>query len=203
MDTKLRINSKSFFYNLVSHGYYVYRSDDYNKFLIQKLICADCHDTWPTSLRECFLCGTENYHVYTCTTCGFRRSITASSIAKCPKCDAKNSFSQLCVNDECITNTNLAIREKVISTGGVFDGNGGFTTRQQSCKKCGSRNNHYVSAECEVVSNKEQLSASKNAVFIEREADDLPANAYWVSNNNNFIQFATLDEFVNYQLENN
>lgn len=195
MDTQVRVSLKSFYYNLISHGCQVYLNDEINKLLIVKLICTNCTENWKTGRQECFLCGTENFHVYTCIDCNHKISITAANKTTCPQCQSRGTLKQMCINPECVTNTSENLKEKVTSSGGVFQGNGGFSIRQMSCKQCGSTENKYASFECVVVPSKDDLT-TPNSVFVEREAADKAANSYWINVNNELKQFYNIDDLI-------
>lgn len=199
MENFLRITSKSFFYNLIAHDYHVYNGDSYNSFVVTKLICSKCQLVWKTSLQECFFCGTESYHVYTCTNCNKRISITRASTNVCDGCGEKNTFKQLCINNECISNTNQALRRKVHSGKGIFDGNGGFSIRKMSCKQCGSRHNEYITAECTIVKSKEELD-TPFSIYVERESPEDPAKFYWVKKEGELQFFQNIESLMDYQL---
>lgn len=201
MTVEERVLVKSFFYNLVSKGYYVYKSIELNNFMVQKLICENCKDVWNTSRQECYLCGTENYHIYICSNCDHKISITRSNISTCENCGSTNNFIKSCLNKECITNKNETIKEKVIEGGGIYGGSSGFSIRQMSCKNCGSRKNLYVSAICNIVFKKEELD-QPFSVYLEREDEKAPIKKYWIKNLEKYISFESMDEFIEYQFIN-
>lgn len=199
-----RLNLKSFYYNVISNNYSIYLSDIDDTVLISTLVCADCNSKWHTGLQECFLCGTENYHVYTCTNCDEKYSITRAN-TNCSTCapKLKKTLIPMCVNKECLSNTDPYINEAVVKQGGTFaSSKSGFSIRQVSCKKCGSSHNIYKSVIVNIVDSENEVKNIKD-VFINRPDFDSPASSYITVNENNENEsFPSINGLVEFLFEN-
>ena len=139
MNRDLVLDKKSIMYKIISLGYPVYVGDIDNEFLITALVCKDCGQLWSMSRSECMFCGMENPHIYKCRVCGNLYSITRASKDCCGK-----KLVKVCINDDCITNTDENIRNYFDSKGGVFEINSsGATLNEMRCKHCGCKSNIY------------------------------------------------------------
>ncbi|TPR26260.1 hypothetical protein DY120_00755 [Apilactobacillus micheneri] len=208
MENQEEINLKSFFYKLssVNVGFNVYKSNNPHRICIEHLICSNCKSFWETGNKECYFCGTPNYHLFTCLECHKQSSITSSG-KKCPYCGANGTLRQLCLNKNCPTNNenneylyNKVRNKSKSKSGAIFQGDGGFYIRQNSCKKCGSRFNEYSFAEINVVLNKNEATENYNNVFnvyIEREDSECPAKFYYTDNK----QFDSIQNLLKYILD--
>lgn len=192
-----KINLTSLYYKIISLGFDIFKSDNDANFLIVRNSCSSCKENWSFGIKECLFCGTQNYHIYTCTKCGYQSSITVSK-KKCqnPKCFAENSLIQFCQNSKCLSNVNEDVREIIINNFGIFGKNKtGFSVRQNSCKKCGNIKNCYISFEINVVSKEEDLE-NDTQLFLLREALDKPIKLYKTTVN----EFENIEDFLNYKL---
>ncbi len=144
------ITEKSIMYKFISLGCSVY-VDDWDNFIVNILICKDCKTLWNNSRTECFYCGTENFHVYTCTECGKRYSITNAS-QKCSTPGCNGILVKRCLNNECPSNSISKLQVFLDSKGGVFEKKkSGSCYNEMRCKSCGNNTSIYVSKRVVIV----------------------------------------------------
>lgn len=136
---------KSIAYAFIANGVQVYfsDSDSDSDFIVTKLLCSDCGESWYMNLTECFICGSINTFLYKCQECGAFQSIT-KSVHKCNICGS-TKLSMACANDECLSNTDKKLSAEINDYGGVFNKNSGFLISQQYCLNCGSQIHEYRS----------------------------------------------------------
>lgn len=140
---------KSIMYKIISLGFPTYIGDNSDEFLITALICSNCGKLWSMSRTECMFCGTENPHIYKCRKCKQMYSITRTN----KKCCGRD-LVKICINENCITNTNEVIRDFFDAKGGVFETNkSGATLNEMRCKHCGNKENEYKSLLLKLVNN--------------------------------------------------
>ena len=131
---------KSIAYAFIANGVQIYLNEgDY--FLISKLICSNCGDSWYMNLTECFLCGTINPFLFRCEDCGSFQSITKSS-GKCNNCGSSKLY-MMCPNPNCISNKDEEVKKEANELGGCFNKNSGLLIAQQYCLTCGSQYHRY------------------------------------------------------------
>lgn len=133
-------DEKSISYAFIANGVQIYTSNK-GYFLVSKLVCSDCGESWYMNLTECFLCGAINPYLYTCASCGAFQSITKSS-GSCSKCGSSKLYMS-CPNPNCVSNKNETILAESNRLGGVFNKDSGFLIAQQQCLNCGSKHHEY------------------------------------------------------------
>ena len=149
VNNEIVLIKKSIMYKIISLGYPTYIGDNDDEFLITALVCSNCGNLWSMSRSECMFCGVENPHVYKCRECGQMYSITRATKKCCNK-----DLIKICVNENCITNTNEKIRNLFDEKGGVFEINkSGATLNEMRCKHCGYKENEYKSILLKLVEN--------------------------------------------------
>lgn len=135
-------NLKSIAYAFIARDIDIYIPDGENDcILVTKLVCSDCGEYWHTSLSECYFCGDLNYYLYKCDDCCTRYSITNAS-RKCGKCHS-TKISKVCMNPNCISNTDEEIKAATLKKGGVFDLGSSFNISLNHCVGCGGKKNEY------------------------------------------------------------
>ena len=139
-------DDKSIAYAFIANGVQIYLNEE-DHFLVSKLICVDCGDSWYMNLTECFLCGAINPFLYRCSECNKFQSITKSG-DKCSnsECGSEELY-MVCPNPECLSNTNANIFKVANAFGGVFNKESGFLIAQQFCLSCGSKHHTYKNYE--------------------------------------------------------
>lgn len=160
---------KSIMYRIISLGCSVY-TDDWDNFLISLLICQNpnCHTLWNKSRSECFYCGTENYHVYTCSECNKYYSIT-NAVKTCSTPNCTGVLTKKCINPNCISNTNSKLASLLSSYNGVFQTNkSGSTLNEMRCKKCGEKTSTFVSVKAQFVDAIPSECSVTNILYIKR-----------------------------------
>lgn len=140
----MNIDTKSMAYAFIANGVHIYFSDD-EKFLVSKLVCSDCGDSWYMNLTECFLCGSINPFLYRCSKCNTFQSITKSG-NNCSKCGSTELY-MVCPNPDCLSNTDNTVFKEAKKYGGVFNKNSGLLIAQQFCLSCGSKYHVYKNYE--------------------------------------------------------
>ncbi|EMI09200.1 type I restriction-modification system endonuclease subunit alpha [Anoxybacillus gonensis] len=134
---------KSIAYAFVANDIDVYIPDgESNCIVVTKLVCKDCGQYWHTSLSECYFCGTLNFYLYECNSCGKKYSLTSSS-KSCDTDGCNGKLIKRCSNPECISRTNEEIQRATDEQGGVFDLNSSFNVSLNHCVTCGSKENYY------------------------------------------------------------
>lgn len=134
-------DEKSIAYAFIANGVQIYLNDEEDFFLVSKLICDNCGNSWYMNLTECFLCGAKNSFLYRCSKCGKFQSITKSS-NRCSNCGSDNLF-MVCPNPECISNKDSQILKESNNYGGVLNKNSGLIIAQHYCLNCGSNFHRY------------------------------------------------------------
>jgi len=134
--------SKSIAYAFIARGVQIYLNER-GYFLISKLVCSNCGNSWYMNLTECFLCGAINPFLFKCADCGSFQSITKSS-GRCSECGSSQLY-MMCPNPDCISNTDEEIRREANSFGGCFNKKSGLLIAQQYCLNCGSQYHKYKS----------------------------------------------------------
>lgn len=163
------MNKKSIMYKIISLGFPVYTGDEEDEFVITTLLCSKCNEIWQMSRSECMFCGYENPHIYECSICNNKYSITRTS----KKCCGENLIKR-CINPDCITNTDKEIREYFDEFGGVFEiSKSGATLNEMRCKKCGSKINEYKSVVVKLVTNIKHIEKQNtNICYIQKNSED-------------------------------
>lgn len=148
-------DEKSIAYAFIANGVQIYLNEE-EHFIISKLVCLECGDSWYMNLTECFLCGAINPFLYRCSYCNAFQSITKSS-GECSRCRS-TELNMVCPNPDCISNKNKTIFSEANGYGGVFNKNSGLLIAQQYCLTCGSKYHTYKNYDIYVIkSNKEEL----------------------------------------------
>jgi len=145
-------DEKSIAYAFIANGVQIYLNEEEDFFVISKLVCQDCNNSWYMNLTECFLCGAVNSFLYKCSSCGEFQSITKSN-NKCSNCNSTDLY-MVCPNKNCISNTNKEVFKEANDYGGVFNKNSGLLISQQYCLNCGSKYHKYKNYEIYVRSTK-------------------------------------------------
>lgn len=187
------MNKKSIMYKIISLGFPVYTGDEEDEFLIATLLCSNCNEIWQMSRSECMFCGYENPHIYECRECKTRYSITRTS----KKCCGRNLI-KICINPDCITNTNKEIREYFDSVGGVFEmDKSGATLNEMRCKKCGNITNEYKSVIVKIVTDIKNIENKQNNIcYLQKNTE----SDFAVLFNNEEKQFNCIEEILKYAL---
>jgi len=170
----MKIEEKSIAYAFISNGVHIY-SNEKGHFIIAKLICLECGESWYMNLTECFLCGTINPYLYRCSSCHNFQSITKSS-NKCNYCESSELF-MVCPNEDCISNTDKQILSEINGKGGVFNKDSGFSTAQQYCLTCGSKYHRYKTYDIYIRSLKQE---EFNFSDLSINPKELTENAYLI-----------------------
>ena len=156
-------DNKSIAYAFIANGVQIYLNDE-DHFLVSKLICVDCGNSWYTNLTECFLCGAINPFLYRCSSCGKFQSITKSG-DECSNCRLKD-LKMVCPNPDCLSNTNKDISKEANKYGGIFNKESGLSIAQQFCLSCGSKHHTYKNYEIHVrVADKDEIEFKKLNIF--------------------------------------
>lgn len=162
------MNKKSIMYKIISLGFPVYIGDVEDEFIITALLCSECNELWLMSRSECMFCGYENPHIYQCSICHNKYSITRAS----KKCCGEN-LSKRCINPDCITNTDEKIKKYFDELGGVFEmSKSGATLNEMRCKTCGNKVNEYKSVVVKLVLDIDNIEAeNKNICYIQKNSE--------------------------------
>ena len=164
------ITRKSIMYKMISLGCAVYLDDEDN-FIVNVLVCDKCKSLWRKSRTECFYCGTPNYHVYTCTACGERYSITNAK-QKCTTKDCSGELVKMCINSECISNKLPDLREYLKEKGGVFQkGKSGSCYNEMRCKACGNKSSVYLSKQVVLLDDLNGMSYDMDTIYIKKNSE--------------------------------
>jgi len=184
----MKIDLKSIGYAFIANGVQVYFSE-YDHFLVSKLICLDCGDSWYMNLTECFICGAINPFLFQCKSCGSFESITKSS-KKCSKCTSDGLF-MVCANPDCLSNKDPEINKEANGYGGVFNKDSGLLIAQQYCLNCGSKHHIYKTYEIFV-----RKVSNSRVYFSELEIDpsEVSENTYTI------IKYKNSDNTLKYRL---
>jgi len=134
-------DEKSIAYAFIANGVQIYLNDEEDFFIISKLICNECGNSWYMNLTECFLCGSKNSFLYRCSKCGKFQSITKSN-NKCNNCGSNELF-MVCPNPNCVSNKDSQILQEANNYGGVLNKNSGLIIAQHYCLNCGSNFHRY------------------------------------------------------------
>ena len=170
MNDKIRYQ-KSIMYKIISLGCTVY-VDEQGEFLINVLVCQNCRQLWNKSRTECLYCGTENYHVFTCTECKKHYSITNAK-QKCNTKGCEGKLIKACINPNCISNTNKRLEDYLIKYGGVFNiKTAGSTLNEMHCKKCGATVSTYIATKMEIVEEFDQRCTTLNKIYVKRKGNN-------------------------------
>lgn len=192
MNDKSRLlTTKSIMYKFISLGCSVYL-DDKDEFLVNVLICKNCGQMWNKSRTECFYCGAENYHVYTCTKCAARYSIT-NSMQKCITANCTGKLIKMCINPQCPSNIIPRLKKHLITKGGVFQkGSSGSCYNEMRCKACGNKSSIYISKQVVIVDALSVELNDSDKIYIKKntEAD------FDVVINGKTQKFDSIDEIV-------
>ena len=162
--------TKSIMYKIISLGYSVY-VDDWDEFIINALVCKECGSLWNKSRTECFYCGTENFHVYTCNQCGKQYSITNAG-QKCATRNCDGILLKKCINPDCISNTSINLQNLLRTQGGVFQkGCSGSCYNEMRCKVCGNKSSVYVSKQVVVVETLNDELNDVEKIYIQKNSE--------------------------------
>jgi len=142
MNSQLQIshkeNVKSIAIAFLSQDINVYfpQDEQYNNFLIERLVCKECGEYWYNELKECYFCGELYYFLYK-TKENQYISITNNETT---------DKTKDCLNKFCISNTNYSIKELVNKQKGVFISDSPYSLSLNHCIKCGANKNKYITA---------------------------------------------------------
>ena len=190
MINQLLVTTKSIMYKIISLGYSAYLDEDDN-YIINKQVCSKCGEIWNNSRTECFYCGTDNFHVYKCDKCGALYSITNAS-KKCGSCGSKK-FVKVCLNPNCISNTNQNLKRYVNKMGGVFNKNTSASMlNAMRCHKCGNKSSFYKTMKIRVVDCKPPI-IEKNVLYVNKLKDSFEI---YINDDKNNLK--SIEEILNY-----
>lgn len=162
--------TKSIMYKIISLGYSVY-VDDWDEFIINVLVCKECGTLWNKSITECFYCGNENFHVYTCTKCGKKYSLTNAG-QKCATKNCDGILSKQCINPECISNKYVKLQEYLLAKGGVFQkGKSGSCYNEMRCRVCGNKSSVYASKQVVIVDELSEDLEDIEKIYIKKNTE--------------------------------
>lgn len=183
--------TKSIMYKIISLGCSVY-VDDWDEFIVNVLVCKECGSLWNKSRTECFYCGTENYHVYTCSQCGKKHSIT-NSVQKCSTDKCEGVLLKKCINPECISNKLPKLSKYLNDRGGVFQkGKSGSCYNEMRCKSCGNKSSVYISKQVIVSEDLNNEVNDIEKIYIQKNTE----NDFDVVINGKVQKFDSVDEIV-------
>ena len=169
-DAERLMITKSIMYKIISLGCSVY-VDDGNEFIVNVLICDKCRHLWNKSRTECFYCGTENYHVFTCTKCEAMYSITNPK-QKCTTVNCNGKLVKMCINPECPSNKMPKLKKYLIKRGGVFQkGKSGSLYNEMRCKVCGNKSSVFVSKQVVVVDDFSDDMNDVEKIYIKKNSE--------------------------------
>lgn len=190
MNRNLNImNKKSIMYKIISLGFPVYIGDEEDEFLITTLLCGECNEIWQMSRSECMFCGYENPHIYECRICKSKYRIARPSKKCCGK-----KLIKICINPDCITNTDEDIKKYFDELGGVFTMNkSGATLNGMRCKKCGSKINEYKSVIVKLVPDIEKIkNKDVDICYIQKNSE----SDFVIFFNNKLNRFESIEDML-------
>lgn len=168
--TEKMLITKSIMYKIISLGYSVY-VDDWDGFIINVLVCSKCGSLWNKSRTECFYCGVENFHIYTCTKCGKQYSITNAG-QKCATENCSGILVKKCINPECPSNKIVKLQKFLIKKGGVFQkGKSGSCYNEMRCKTCGNKSSIYISKQVVIVDSLSDKLNDIDKLYIKKNTE--------------------------------
>ena len=176
-------------YKIISLGFPVYTGDEEDEFIIATLLCSKCNEIWQMSRSECMFCGHENPHIYECRVCHNKYSITRTS----KKCCGKNLI-KICINPDCITNTDEDIKRYFDEHGGVFEmSKSGATLNEMRCKKCGNKTNEYKSVIMKITSDITKIEDERSDVcYIQKNSE----NEFLIYFNGRLSKFSSIEDIL-------
>lgn len=189
MSKQTLAQTKSLMYKIISLGCGVYL-DDWDDFVVSALVCYECGRPWNNSRTECFFCGTNNFHVYKCLSCGKYLSLT-NATGKCDNCGGE--LSKVCINPDCITNNpNYRLSTFVNAKGGVFEKTKSASMlNEMRCKVCGCKSSVYKTRRFKIVDGFENCNDSET-IYIKYNG----VNDYLVKYGQKIEHFTIMEEVL-------